>query len=61
MTFLDRVTDTLSTQELNDLVREAVPMFNKARDAAGLGEFQSAVVKHREFLRGVAEKEKAGA
>ena len=61
VTFLDRVTDTLSTQELNDLVREAVPMFNKARDAAGLGEFQSAVVKHREFLRGVAEKEKAGA
>jgi hypothetical protein len=56
-TFLSRVTDTTTEKELNSLVREGVAEFNKARDAAGLGEFQKAVVKHREFLKSVAARE----
>lgn len=57
VTFVDLVSDTTNTSELNALVREAVAAFNKARDAAGLAEFQKAVVAHREFLKEVAAQE----
>lgn len=60
ITFVDRVADTENTGDLNALVREAVAAFNKARDTAGLAEFQKAVVKHRQFLSEVAAREKAG-
>ena len=60
-TFVDRVADTSSAADLNALVREAVAAYNKARDTAGLAEFQAAVVKHRKFLSDVAARETASA
>ena len=57
VTFVDLVSDTTNTADLNALVREAVAAFNKARDTSGLAEFQKAVVAHREFLKGVAAQE----
>lgn len=57
VTFVDRVSDTINAHDLNALVREAVAEYNKARDAAGLAEFQKAVVAHRAFLAQVSAQE----
>jgi len=57
MTFVDRVAETTNEHDLNSLVREAVAVFNKSRDTAGLGGLQKAVVAHRGFLKGVAAAE----
>jgi hypothetical protein len=61
VTFVDMVKDTANERDLNALVREGVAAFNKARDTAGLAEFQKAVVAHREFLKGVAAAEAGNA
>jgi hypothetical protein len=51
--------ETTDEKALNSIVREAVAAFNKARDAAGLGVFQAAVVKHRAFIK-EAKAQEAG-
>ena len=49
--------ETTDEKALNAIVREAVAAFNKTRDAAGLGLFQAAVVKHRAFIKAAKEQE----
>jgi hypothetical protein len=53
--------ETTDEKALNAIVREAVGAFNKARDAAGLGVFQAAVVKHRAFIKTAKAQEAANA
>lgn len=55
--WVQRAEETTDEKTLNSLVREASAEFNKARDAKGLGTFMFAVTKHREFLKGVAQRE----
>jgi hypothetical protein len=53
--------ETTDERSLNSIVREAVAAFNKSRDAAGLGLFQSAVVKHRAFIKSAKAQESGNA
>lgn len=57
--FTARIELAGDERALNTLVREASAAYNKARNAAGLGQFMFAVTKHREFLRAVAKQDAA--